>query len=301
MKRQIESLKLVISNLTSAPVTPSGFTRAIPELVRTIQLAEAKDNSLPSDWPMPMAAPITPKNSRAESRRRQKDLTRDAVRPGPLQIEDQTTLTAKRIADISDSRKSLLNTLLPVSEAVNEKVADAAFYRVRGLQEKLFPGPIEPETVSCKVQLRLRLGAEGKAAPRYACHFDRGKTFCRLVVLTLNLSDPIVCSRLKERKVGTLKFFAALALAKCLFYSRRNALVEALLTECKTLVGKAPNSRDDATAFANALAKGTLLEAVERLPIFGDAFGRATGRSFRLAEITLRIPTGVLGQPWDRE
>jgi hypothetical protein len=186
--------------------------------------------------------------------------------------------------------QSLLGALLPPPDSLVEAISEAALPLVeKELQQKAFEELYPLETVRCTIELRFALRALSKA-PRYASLFegDPRERYCRLCSLELNASDQIVQWRLRQKKVGVVRFFAALPLAKFLL-RRQNALAAAMRAECLTLAGQGANSHADTTTFAQLLAKSALPERIEQLPIFGDRFESAVGRSFRLAELQLLV------------
>jgi hypothetical protein len=136
------------------------------------------------------------------------------------------------------------------------------------LCEELLP----TETIGCRVQLRLALGAEGRRAAPAFSHFEGSDTFCRLAVSTVNVEHPAIRACLEKSNAGGIQFFVAAALVK----------------------------RVSGDPSALAIARSPLMAVVEGLPIFGSGFSARLGNSFPLAEIDLQIATSALGPPWDR-
>jgi hypothetical protein len=104
---------------------------------------------------------------------------------------------------------------------------------------------------------------------------------------------------LKKGNVHGAKFFIGAAVTRCLT-GDPSPLAKAILAELKMPVGLAPNQQITANAFARRLADSEVLEPIDRLPIFGEAFENAIGRTFAITEIDLRIPVAELGPPWNK-
>jgi hypothetical protein len=300
-----------------------GFRRAIQEFVNPlIQSALAKEAQPPS-------APIAAKNSTAGPPKKTKPGELAAL---PTSQIDQIEDSSQPIIDPSENRKPPLSgngtaaqssgkkkSVWPLPPELIDALADGVIEVLPAMQQRLLeegvisepilPGPesmaspedIVPATIGCNVQLRLALNAEGRGAPSY-CYFDSdpNEKFCRLVVVSLNVTNRAICSCLSRSDIETTRFFTGVALAKCLLRRGRSALVETLLAEAKTRADIAPNSCLSTAAFARTLAQSALLEPIKQLPIFGQAFENTIGRSFALAKIDVRIPVKALGPPWDR-
>jgi hypothetical protein len=174
------------------------------------------------------------------------------------------------------------------------------------LEEGVISEPIPPEevvppkTIGCEVELRLGLNSEPKGPPSSA-HFDSDPSgrFCRLLRIWLNICNPAMRACLKKRNVRGTQFFAGVALVRCVSRDR-SALSQALVAELKTSIGLPPNKPISTASFARRLAEGELLAPIGQLPIFGEAFQNAIGRTFAVTEIDLRIPVAELGPPWNK-
>jgi hypothetical protein len=235
----------------------------------------------------------------------------DAMNPRPLMAAP----LGPKNGGADPPRKSVKFNFPPLPNPLVDAVADAALERLPAMQQQLLdegvvsapilPGPVVlpylAEVIPCKMQLRLRLGSEGREGPSHTFFdCDPSGKFSRLVVLNLNLDNTAVRSALGRRNISAVRFFAGVALAKCLLRSDRSALLRALLAQVKTCAGVAPNEQIATTAFARRLADSALMEPIKDLPIFGHASQDATGRSFALAEIDASIPTIELGPPWNQ-
>lgn len=266
-----------------------------------------------------MAAPIGPKNGNSPPPEKPEPGGDEAL-PAPHihEVEDSTPPVIKIEANDKPPRKSGTSNFVfpPLPASLIDAVAEGAIQVVPAIQQKLLAegviaAPIIPDpmvlpektaaadSIGCKVEIRIGLHAEPKGPPSFA-HFDCDLSgrFCRLVRIWLNTSNAAMRPCLAKRNVRGAKFFAAAALSRCLVHSAQSALTEVLLAEIRT--GLAPNEQISKGALTQALVESTLLEPIERLPVFGSAFTDAVGRSFRLAELDLAIPTADLGAPWDR-
>ena len=252
---------------------PAGLAQGVHKLMPKIAAAWTKKY-----WPPIMNAPVGPPKEREVG-----ELT---ALPTPIQLEDSSS---QPIAKLSAERKPS-----PSSGPKKSGWPPLAPELIKAVEEA------EPaKTIACRVQLRLALCEDGKGPPAFG-HFDRSDTFCRLLIVTLNIENPATRAGLEKHNSSAIGFFVAVALAKCLQRSPRSVLTETLLREIETRADIAPNGRLSTTAFARRLAQSPLLAGLAFLPIFGRAFGNAVGRSFALAEIDLAIPVAELGAPWDR-
>jgi hypothetical protein len=315
-KREISSAQ---SKLNSAP---GGFGRAIHEFVDPlIQSALAGE-----DWPRPRPAPIG--NGRTNGNNndppKNPEPGEGTASPAPQidQIEDSTQPVSKLGANGKQPRKSGTAKFIfpPLPPSLIDALAEGTIQLLPAIQQRLLdegviatpilPGaepPVLPEeaapveAIPCKVELRLGLNAEPKGPPSSA-HFDRDSTerFCRLVRIWLNTCNPVMRAYLEKSNVRGVQFFAGAALARCLGFFPRSALVETLLAQVKTCAGLAPNQQITTTAFARRLAGSALLAPIKQLPIFGQASENAIGRSFALVQIDVAIPLAELGVPWNR-
>jgi hypothetical protein len=260
-------------------------------------------------------APIgKPGNADPPKEVREEPAARSQLEPAqkiPLQMQDSAEPITDSVGNGKQVRKSGTRKLVlpPVpcelTDALAERVIEVLpAIEQQLLEEGVISQPILPEevvlpkTIGCEVELRLGLNSEPKGPPSSA-HFDSDPSgrFCRLLRIWLNICNPAMRACLKKRNVGGVRFFAAVALVRCL--SRDSSpLAQALLAEIKMGIGLAPNRQITPTAFARHLASSPILEALEE--VCGEAFENSTNRSFVLAQIAVGVPVAELGPPWDK-